>query len=108
MNSELNLDGLKEQTDEEVIKALDNLKGFGPRTAEMLLIFALERKNVLSFNDFAIQKGMRMLYHHRKITPLLFKKYYKKYSPFSSIASFYLWEIASGKYGLKDYKTLKS
>ncbi|MGD9605274.1 MAG: DNA-3-methyladenine glycosylase [Bacilli bacterium] len=104
INEELNLNDLKIMTDEEIIRKLDALKGFGPWTAEMLLIFSLERKNILSFNDFAIQKGLRLLYHHRLITPILFHKYQKRYSPYATIASFYLWEIATKNFGLKDYQ----
>jgi len=99
LNKELDLELIPTLPDDEVIKILDDLKGFGPWTAEMFLIFALGRKNVLSFNDFGIQKGLRLLYHHRKITPALFAKYKKRYSPYATIASFYLWEIAAGDYG---------
>jgi len=108
LNKELDLELIPTLPDDEVIKILDDLKGFGPWTAEMFLIFALGRKNVLSFNDFGIQKGLRLLYHHRKITPALFAKYKKRYSPYATIASFYLWEIAAGDYGLKDYQIRKN
>lgn len=92
----VDLEGLKDLPDEEVYKELMKLKGVGPWTAEMLLIFSLERKDVVSFGDLAIQRGMRMLYRHREITPKLFAKYRKRYSPYGSIASLYLWEIAAG------------
>jgi DNA-3-methyladenine glycosylase II len=110
LNHEINLLELEHLPDQEVIKKLNDLKGFGPWTAEMLLIFSFGRKNVLSFSDFAIQKGLRLLYHHRKITPKLFLKYKKRYSPYGTIAAFYLWDIATNEYGLKDNlkKTKKS
>lgn len=92
----VDLEGLKDLPDEEVYKELMKLKGVGPWTAEMLLIFSLERKDVVSFGDLAIQRGMRMLYRHREITPKLFAKYRKRYSPYGSIASLYLWDIAAG------------
>jgi DNA-3-methyladenine glycosylase II len=107
ISNEFNLDELVHLSDEEIIKNLDELKGFGKWTAEMLLIFSLERKNILSYNDLAIQRGLRMLYHHRKITLELFKKYQKRYSPYGTIASFYLWEISSKQFGLKDYQKNK-
>ena len=37
-----------------------------------------------------------MLYRHRKITPALFAKYKRRYSPYASVASLYLWAIAGG------------
>ena len=70
----------------------------------MLLLFCMERKNVFSYNDLAIQRGIRMVYHHKKITRALFEKYRKRFSPYCSIASLYFWEVAGGKIAdLKDY-----
>ena len=54
------------------------------------------RPNVLSWNDLAIHRGLRMLYHHRKITPKLFEKYKRRYAPYATAASLYLWAIAGG------------
>ena len=90
--------------DEEAIRALDELPGIGRWTAEMILLFCLERPNVLSWDDLAIQRGMRMLYHHRRITPELFAKYRRRYSPYGSTASLYLWAIAGGAIpGMRDW-----
>ena len=61
----------------------------------MLLLFCLGRPDVLSFDDLAIQRGLRMVYHHRKITRPLFEKYRRRYSPYGSVASLYLWAISS-------------
>lgn len=59
---------------------------------------------MLSWDDLAIQRGMRMLYHHRRITPELFAKYRRRYSPYGSTASLYLWAIAGGAIpGMRDW-----
>ena len=59
---------------------------------------------MLSFGDFGIRRGLRMLYHHKEITPALFEKYRKRYSPCGSLASLYIWEIAGGAVpGMRDY-----
>jgi len=101
----LDLAAIAQLSDEEVIAALSKLRGIGRWTAEMLLIFSLQRKDVLSFDDLAIQRGLRMLYHHRKITPTLFRRYRKRYAPYASIASLYLWAIAGGVLPeMKDYQ----
>ena len=95
---------LSSMTDEQVIKELSSIKGIGEWTAQMLLIFSLHRPDVLSFGDLAIHRGLRMLYHHRKIDRKLFEKYRRRYSPYGSVASLYLWEIAQGAIpGMKDY-----
>lgn len=96
LQGELALDSLQVLPDAEVQNQLTRLKGIGPWTAEMLLIFSLERQDVVSFGDLAIQRGLRMLYRHRKITPKLFDKYRRRYSPYGSVASLYLWAIAGG------------
>ena len=69
----------------------------------MLMLFSMQRSDIVSYGDLAIQRGMRMLYRHRKITRQLFEKYRKHYSPYGSVASLYLWEIAGGAIvGMKD------
>ena len=104
----LNLNALEQMGDEDVIQSLTRLKGVGLWTAEMLLIFSLNRPNVLSYGDLAIQRGLRMVYHHRKITPQLHNKYWRRYSPYATTASLYLWEVSSGRIdGMKDYAPKK-
>ncbi len=93
---ELNLNELYELTDAEVIKKLCTLNGIGPWTAEMLLASALERTDIFSFGDIAIHRGLRMLYRHKEITKELFERYRKRYSPYGTTASVYLWAIAAG------------
>ena len=96
IDESLNLVELQIMSDEDVCKRLSQIKGIGVWTAEMLMIFSMQRKNVVSFGDMAILRGMRMLYRHRKITPTLFAKYKRRYSPYGTIASFYLWSISHG------------
>lgn len=103
-NGSLDIEALHEKSDEEVCKALVQLNGIGVWTAEMLLLFSLQRPDILSFGDLAIQRGMRMLYHHRAIDRKLFEKYRRRYSPYGSVASLYLWAISGGAIaGMKDY-----
>ena len=81
--------------DDQAIAALVELKGIGVWTAEMILLFCLGRPDILSFDDVGILRGMRMVYHHRRITRPLFEKHRRRVSPYGSIASLYFWEIAS-------------
>ena len=103
VDGELDIDELYTLTDEEVVKKLTALNGVGIWTAEMILIFSMQRPNVMSWGDLAIHRGLRMLHRHRKIDKKLFQKYKKRYSPYASVASLYLWEIAGGACNLKDY-----
>jgi DNA-3-methyladenine glycosylase II len=90
----LDLDELRELPDHEVILRLTALKGVGIWTAEMILIFSMERPDVLSRGDLAIQRGMMKLYGMETIDRVQFERYRKRYSPYGSVASLYLWEIS--------------
>ena len=104
----LDLSKLQFLTNDEVCSELSKLKGIGIWTAEMIMLFSMQRKNIVSFGDLAIVRGMRMLYHHREITPEKFAKYKRRYSPNGSLASLYLWAIAGGAIPeMKDYAPQK-
>ena len=103
-SGELDIGALIAMSDAEVYRKLSSLDGVGVWTAEMLMLHSMQRPDVLSFGDLAILRGMRMLYHHRKITRELFEKYRRRYSPCGSVASIYLWAISAGKAGeMRDY-----
>ncbi|MDO4294357.1 MAG: DNA-3-methyladenine glycosylase 2 family protein [Eubacteriales bacterium] len=94
--------------DDEAIRALVSLKGIGVWTAEMILLFCLQRPDIFSFDDLAIQRGLRMVYHHRKIDRKLFEKYRRRFSPYCSVASLYFWAVAGGAIpDLKDHAPKK-
>ena len=90
------LEGIWQKSDEEAIRELSSLKGIGVWTAEMILLFCMQRPDVLSCDDLAIQRGLRMVYHHRKIDRRLFEKYRRRFSPYGSVASLYLWAVSGG------------
>lgn len=96
-NKKVDLSSLKDMTNEDVIDELTKLKGIGKWSAEMLLIFSFGRKDILSFDDYGIQKGLKLLYHHKTLDKQKLIRYKKRYSPYATIAGFYLWEIASNE-----------
>lgn len=103
-SGEFDLESVEKMTDEQAIKELAALKGIGVWTAEMILLFCLERPDIFSYGDLAILRGLRMVYHHRKIDKKLFEKYRRKFSPYASVASLYLWAVAGGAIPeMKDY-----
>jgi DNA-3-methyladenine glycosylase II len=103
MNDHLDLDALQTMPDDQIRKILSAIDGIGIRTAEMLMLFSMRCPDIVSYGDLAIFRGMRMLYHHRKITQLLFERYRRRYSPYGPVASLYLWAVAgSAVAGMKD------
>lgn len=102
------LQSIWNKSDDEVIAELSKLKGIGVWTAEMILLFCMQRPNVFSYGDLAILRGMRMVYHHRKIDRELFEKYRRRLSPYCSVASLYFWAVAGGALPeMKDYTPKK-
>lgn len=92
--------------DKEAIEYLAALKGIGVWTAEMILLHCLQRPDIFSFDDLAIHRGLRMIYHHRKVDRKLFEKYRRRFSPYCSVASLYIWAVAGGAIpDMKDYAT---
>lgn len=94
IQGEINLPALQEMSDSEIIKKLSALHGIGKWTAEMLLIFSLQRPDVVSWGDLGIRRGMMNLYGLKTLSKEQFDKYRKRYSPYGSVASLYLWVIA--------------
>lgn len=89
--------------DAEIIDKLSQLKGVGVWSAEMLMLFSMQRPDILSFGDLAILRGLRMIYHHKRIDRKLFDKYRRRFSPYNSVASLYIWAVAGGAIeGMKD------
>ncbi|MCD8151797.1 MAG: DNA-3-methyladenine glycosylase 2 family protein, partial [Clostridiales bacterium] len=95
-NGAFDLTGIWEMSDEEAIAELTALSGVGVWTAEMILLFCMQRPDVFSYDDLAIRRGLQMVYHHRAISRQLFEKYRRRFSPYGSVASLYLWEVAGG------------
>ena len=90
------LDAVGHMSDKDAIRALSSLKGIGVWTAEMILLFCMQRPDIFSYDDFAIQRGLRMVYRHRAIDRKLFEKYRRRFSPCCSVASLYLWAVSGG------------
>lgn len=103
-SGEFDIEAVAKMSDEKAIESLIKLRGIGVWTAEMILLFCLQRKDILSYDDLALQRGLKMLYalkcegKNGKIPKEVFATYRARFSPYGSIASLYLWEIASGKF----------
>ena len=95
-DGDFDVEALAGMDDDAVCAALSSLRGIGVWTAEMLMTFCLQRPDVVSFGDLAILRGMRMLYGRKAIDRAAFDRYRKRYSPYGTVASLYLWAIAGG------------
>ncbi|MBI3886602.1 MAG: DNA-3-methyladenine glycosylase 2 family protein [Opitutae bacterium] len=79
-------------SDEELVTRLTAVRGIGPWTVHMLLIFYLGRPDVMPTGDFAIRLGFKKLYRKRKDPkPDAIIKHARRWQPYRSVASWYLW-----------------
>lgn len=92
---EVDLSRLPDLADEEIITTLSSLPGVGVWTAEMLLIHSLCRPDVVSWGDLAIRRAVMTLYGLKTLTRIQFDRYRKRYSPYGSVASIYLWALSA-------------
>jgi DNA-3-methyladenine glycosylase II len=101
---------IRRMTDEAIIEHLTQVRGIGRWTVEMLLIFRLGRPDVLPVSDYGVRKGFALTFQGlkpaQKVTPDLLptaaqmERRAKRWSPYRSVASWYMWracDLAAGK-----------
>jgi DNA-3-methyladenine glycosylase II len=93
LSGELELERLDELDDEAVIEEIVAVRGLGRWTAEMFLIFHLQRPDVLSGGDLGIRKAIQLEYGLAQMpTPTQVVEIGERWRPHRSLASLYLWE----------------
>jgi DNA-3-methyladenine glycosylase II len=85
------LDTLETMSDEDVVKALTQIKGIGRWSAEMFLMFRLHRPDVFPVGDLGIVTAVKKVYGVRKPTPERLRRLGDRWKPYRSVASWYLW-----------------
>lgn len=91
LSGELDFNSLKEMNDSDVFKYLTSFKGIGKWTANMYLIFVLNRMDILPTNDAAFLQSYEWLYKTTDRSDISIRNKCKKWKPYSSIASRYLY-----------------
>ncbi len=92
--------GLSRMSDEQIIEALTRVKGVGRWTAEMFLIFVLNRPDVLPVDDLGLREAVRKVYGMKqRPTAVQLTELGERWRPYRSIATWYLWRglAADGK-----------
>lgn len=81
-------------TDDEVIDALVAVRGIGPWTAQMFLMFRLGRPDVLPVLDLGVRKGAQRIYRTRALPDAArLEKIARNWRPWASVASWYCWRV---------------
>ena len=83
---------IKNMTDEEAIQYLSDLRQIGRWSAEMILLFTFNRSNIWPLQDIGLLRAISNNYNKKYFPPKNFLyKLYKKFSPYCSVATWYLW-----------------
>lgn len=91
-NGTIVFDSFENLSDSEICAALTSIKGIGPWTSEMFLLFSMGRKDVFSKSDAGLKRAICVLYKLDKDNYLsLVDNIIQKWHPYQSIASLYLW-----------------
>ena len=83
---------IKKMTDEEAIEYLSDLRQIGRWSAEMILLFTFNRSNIWPLQDIGLLRAISNNYNKKYFPPkVFFNKLYKKFTPYCSVATWYLW-----------------
>ena len=92
VNANLSKFDWEDMNDEEVSNELCKIKGIGPWTADMFLIFRLGRTNILPLGDIGLVNAINLHYNNKEIlSKEELMKFKEKWSPWCSIATWYMW-----------------
>ena len=92
LNKNFNPKVIKKMNDEEAIQYLSNLKQIGRWSAEMILLFTYNRSNIWPIQDIGLLRAISKNYKKKYLPPEKFVNLLKKrYSPYCSVATWYLW-----------------
>ena len=103
LGGETDLEHLHTLSDPEIVRVLSALPSVGEWTAQLLMIFAMGRPDVISYKDLGIRRGMMAAYGLESLSKKQFDAIVKAYHPYSSAASIYLWHLSdevTGSVGL--------
>ncbi len=83
---------IKKMSDEEAVVYLSSLRQIGRWSAEMILIFTLNRPNIWPIQDIGLLRAISNNYNKKYLPPAIFvENLKKKFSPYCSVATWYLW-----------------
>jgi DNA-3-methyladenine glycosylase II len=94
-------------SDGEIFERLTQVRGVGPWSVDMLMMFTLRRPDIMPVTDYGVRKGFQVLYRKRALpTPKQLLKLTEKWRPHRSVAALYLWRIAETAKKPKKKKSL--
>jgi 3-methyladenine DNA glycosylase/8-oxoguanine DNA glycosylase len=84
----------RRMSDAELVARLTEVRGIGPWTVHMLLMFDLGRPDVMPSGDYGVRMGFKKLYRKRsEPSPKLIERHAARWQPYRSVAAWYLWRV---------------
>lgn len=88
------LAALRRMPDQDLVDRLTTIRGVGPWTVEMLMIFRLGRPDILPTTDYGVRKGFARLFRRGLPSPAQLARRGERWRPYRSVAAWYLWRAA--------------
>lgn len=97
LEEKIQLNSYPQLSDDEIRNELIQVKGIGPWTIDMFLMFTLNRMDVLPTNDLGIQKGFMIMFKLDDLpNPEFMIENSENWKPYRTIACWYLWKLVDG------------
>jgi|TARA_Y100000294_G_scaffold147781_1_gene143850 DNA-3-methyladenine glycosylase II len=97
LEEKIQLNSYPQLSDDEIRNELIQVKGIGPWTIDMFLMFTLNRMDVLPTNDLGIQKGFMIIFKLDDLpNPEFMIENSENWKPYRTIACWYLWKLVDG------------
>ena len=86
-------------SDDKIMEQLVAIKGVGPWTAQMFLMFTLNRPDIFPSGDLGVQKGFQQYFKLKELpAPKTMEKRAKKWKPYRTVASIFFWKVVDGPF----------
>jgi DNA-3-methyladenine glycosylase II len=99
LDGSIDYNNLRNFSNNAIMEKLVAIKGVGPWTAQMFLIFTLNRLDVFPSGDLGVQKGFQQYFKLKELpTPKIMKQKAERWKPFRTVASLYFWKVVDGPF----------
>ena len=99
LDGSIDYNNLRNFSNNAIMEKLVAIKGVGPWTAQMFLIFTLNRLDVFPSGDLGVQKGFQQYFKLKELpTSKTMKQKAERWKPFRTVASLYFWKVADGPF----------
>ena len=86
-------------SDDDIMNQLVSIKGVGPWTAQMFLMFTLNRPDIFPTGDLGVQKGFQQYFKLKELpSPKIMEKRSQKWKPHRTVASLFFWRVVDGPF----------